>query len=69
MHYAALGRTDADSVTELMEYMAPAPPPKTGKHRYVFVLLEPEDANDGPTGDPEAPKERPHWDMGKRGKA
>jgi phosphatidylethanolamine-binding protein (PEBP) family uncharacterized protein len=44
---------------ELKSYYPPAPPPKTGKHRYVFVLLE---------GDSESikpPKERPHWGYGK----
>jgi len=44
---------------ELMEYLPPTPPPKTGPHRYVFVLLE---------GDPsklEAPSDRKHWGYGK----
>lgn len=44
---------------ELMSYYPPAPPAKTGKHRYVFVLLESESKN------VEAPKERPHWGYGK----
>lgn len=44
---------------ELMSYYPPAPPPKTGKHRYVFVLLE------GDSTELEAPKERPHWGYGK----
>ena len=48
---------------ELMEYLAPAPPKGTGKHRYVFVLLEKEG-----TGNLKVPKERPHWGYGKRGK-
>lgn len=26
--------------SQVVEYMGPAPPPKTGKHRYVFVLLK-----------------------------
>lgn len=25
---------------ELLPYMGPAPPPKTGKHRYVFILFK-----------------------------
>lgn len=29
------------SLTEIMPYKAPGPPPKTGKHRYVFVALAP----------------------------
>ena len=44
---------------ELKSYYPPAPPPKTGKHRYVFVLLE------GESKDVQAPKKRPHWGMGR----
>ena len=44
---------------ELVEYLPPSPPPKTGKHRYVFVLLE------GNTKHLIAPKDRPHWGYGK----
>ncbi|KAL8669674.1 MAG: hypothetical protein Q9168_005748 [Polycauliona sp. 1 TL-2023] len=59
--------------TELMSYYPPAPPPKTGYHRYVFVLLAPE-ADETTTGVREEsaglkkPKERPHWGYGKVGK-
>lgn len=43
---------------ELKSYLPPTPPPKTGKHRYVFVLLagSKEDA-----GELKAPKKRKHW--------
>lgn len=44
---------------ELMSYYPPAPPPRTGKHRYVFVLLE------GDSESLEAPAKRPHWGYGK----
>ena len=44
---------------ELKSYYPPAPPPKTGKHRYVFVLLEGDSKSIRP------PKERPHWGYGK----
>jgi len=44
---------------ELVEYLPPGPPPKTGRHRYVFVLLE------GSTKNLTAPKDRPHWGYGK----
>lgn len=54
---------DADEAQdELVKYMPPAPPPKTGKHRYVLVLL---------AGDAEiikqlkAPSDRKHWGYGK----
>lgn len=39
--------------------MGPAPPPKTGKHRYVFVLLH------GDVSSLKAPKERKTWGTGK----
>lgn len=31
----------SQSLTEIMPYKPPGPPPKTGKHRYVFVALAP----------------------------
>lgn len=46
-------------VGELKGYRPPGPPPKTGAHRYVFVLLE------GESSDLEPPKERQHWGYGK----
>ena len=45
---------------ELVEYLPPAPPPKTGKHRYVFVLLEGQEGQDL-----SPPKDRKHWGYGK----
>lgn len=45
---------------ELVEYLPPTPPPKTGKHRYVFVLLEGEHGQDL-----SPPSERKHWGYGK----
>ena len=65
--------TDQDvsitNITELMSYLTPSPPPKTGLHRYVFVLLAPaaSDALDL-SGGLKKPKERPHWGYGKVGK-
>ena len=53
-------------VTELMEYLPPSPPPKTGDHRYVFVLLAPD--RDEAGGELTKPKDRPHWGYGKVGK-
>lgn len=44
---------------EVKSYVPPAPPKKTGPHRYVFVLLE------GDVSDLKPPKERPHWGYGK----
>ena len=44
---------------EVESYVPPAPPKKTGPHRYVFVLLE------GDVSKMKPPKERPHWGYGK----
>jgi phosphatidylethanolamine-binding protein len=45
---------------ELVEYLPPTPPPKAGKHRYVFVLLE------GHRGQAlSTPSDRKHWGFGK----
>ena len=54
------------AATELVSYYAPSPPPKTGYHRYVFVLLAPEGTN-SPTGEQPSikkPKGRAHWGYG-----
>ena len=61
----AIGRYNS-GLTELMSYIPPSPPPKTGYHRYVFVLLAPKDPKD--SGKKlEKPKDRPHWGYGKVG--
>jgi len=52
---------------QLIEYMPPAPPKGTGKHRYVFVLLALEDDDNG-RKDLNKPKDRPHWGYGAIGK-
>ncbi|KAL8891720.1 MAG: hypothetical protein Q9215_001258 [Flavoplaca cf. flavocitrina] len=75
LQFSELGSLDVVSAdnkpTELMSYYPPAPPPKTGYHRYVFVLLVPK-ANTESVGDAttglKKPKERPHWGYGKVGK-
>lgn len=45
---------------ELMSYLPPGPPPKTGRHRYVFVLLKGEEGRELTK-----PKERQHWGYAK----
>ncbi|KAL8851401.1 MAG: hypothetical protein Q9221_003672 [Calogaya cf. arnoldii] len=67
---ASLDVVAGSKPTELMSYYPPAPPPKTGYHRYVFVLLVPEaDTTDARNaGGLKKPKERPHWGYGKVGK-
>ena len=56
-------QTVAKGLKELVEYMAPSPPPKTGKHRYVFLVLEPADSKTN--ANPTAPEDRKHWGTGK----
>ncbi|CZT42195.1 related to putative lipid binding protein TFS1 [Rhynchosporium secalis] len=59
---AAMDITIPTSVFEgrdLVDYKPPGPPPKTGYHRYVFVVLV------GDTTNITAPEERRHWGTGK----
>ena len=56
------------NVTQLITYLPPSPPPKTGLHRYVFVLLVPADSEGVDAKEYSTPKERPHWGYGKVGK-
>lgn len=44
---------------EILEYQGPAPPPKTGKHRYVFLLYKQD-----PKVKLNPPKDRPNWGTG-----
>lgn len=46
---------------EVVKYKPPGPPPKTGYHRYVFLLLEGDNTN------LTAPEDRQHWGFGKKG--
>ncbi|KAF8251449.1 PEBP-like protein [Wilcoxina mikolae CBS 423.85] len=47
---------DVSKGTQIVDYMGPAPPPKTGKHRYVFLLYK------GGNGDHiEGPSDRKRW--------
>lgn len=55
----SLGKGLKSKPGEVESYFPPAPPKKTGPHRYVFVLLE------GDVSHLHAPKERPHWGYGK----
>ena len=57
------------NVTELISYLPPSPPPKTGFHRYVFVMLASAASDDRHIEQGlKKPKERPHWGYGKVGK-
>lgn len=39
------------TLKELVEYMGPAPPEGTGKHRYLLLLLEGKEGAKGPSKD------------------
>lgn len=49
---------------DLIEYFPPTPPPKTGYHRYVFVVLT---SDSDKEVKPKKPKDRPHWGYGRIG--
>ncbi|KAI5967174.1 TFS1 [Candida margitis] len=51
---------DASQGKEVFKYEGPGPPPKTGKHRYVFLLFK----QDPKIITFEAPKDRPNWGTG-----
>ncbi|KAE8449700.1 hypothetical protein EG329_007475 [Mollisiaceae sp. DMI_Dod_QoI] len=51
---------DITSAPDLVEYKPPGPPPKTGYHRYVFLLLE------GVNTNLTVPEDRQHWGTGKK---
>ncbi|KAI0841058.1 PEBP-like protein [Hypoxylon sp. FL0890] len=50
---------------EIMPYKPPGPPPKTGKHRYVFLLFAPANGTTDPL-DLTKPEDRKHWGTGKQ---
>lgn len=51
-------------IQTIMEYKPPGPPPKTGKHRYVFVALVPTNGT-AERLHLSSPKDRQHWGYGK----
>jgi len=56
-------QTAAKGLKEIVEYSPPAPPPKTGKHRYVLLAFEP--ANGKSSGNLTTPGDRKQWGTGK----
>ena len=62
LHAQAAG---GSGIQELVPYFPPTPPPKTGYHRYVFVVLTKQADEDGTQ--PTKPKDRPHWGYEKIG--
>jgi phosphatidylethanolamine-binding protein (PEBP) family uncharacterized protein len=55
---------DNSKPNDVIEYKPPGPPPKTGKHRYVFLVLAPKNGT-SETLHLSKPKERQHWGTGK----
>ncbi|KAF2200154.1 PEBP-like protein [Delitschia confertaspora ATCC 74209] len=53
------GKKESD-LKEVMEYKPPGPPPKTGKHRYVFLVFAPSNSTSLPLT-LSKPKDRKHW--------
>ncbi|KZF23831.1 PEBP-like protein [Xylona heveae TC161] len=71
---SAEAQESAHGLKEIIEYKGPAPPPKTGKHRYVLLAFEHKHHhhNKGNTGGGpsssshlSAPSERKQWGTGK----
>lgn len=53
---------DLSKGKEVLPYVGPGPPPKTGKHRYVFLLYKQD-----PRANLVAPSDRPNWGTGTPG--
>jgi phosphatidylethanolamine-binding protein (PEBP) family uncharacterized protein len=54
---------DENGPDDVMEYKPPGPPPKTGKHRYVFLVFAPKNGTTQRLH-LSKPKERQHWGTG-----
>lgn len=54
------------NLVDVVEYKPPGPPPKTGKHRYVFLVFAPKNGT-SETLHLTKPKERQHWGGKKEG--
>ncbi|KAF1828394.1 PEBP-like protein [Decorospora gaudefroyi] len=54
------------SPDDVIGYKPPGPPPKTGKHRYVFLVFAPKNGTTEPL-DLSKPEDRQHWGTGKEG--
>lgn len=53
----------ASGPDDVIEYKPPGPPPKTGKHRYVFLVFAPSNGTTLPLNLTK-PKDRQHWGTG-----
>jgi phosphatidylethanolamine-binding protein (PEBP) family uncharacterized protein len=57
---------EQSSADDVVEYKPPGPPPKTGKHRYVFLVFAPRNGTTEPLH-LSKPEDRQHWGTGKKG--
>lgn len=70
---STLPQPNPDSITaiskpnDVMPYKPPGPPPKTGKHRYVFLVWAPRNGTKEELR-LKKPGSRKHWGFGKEGK-
>jgi len=55
-----------NGIHDVVSYLAPSPPPKTGKHRYVFLAFRPANGTNEPLHLVK-PESRQHWGMGSSG--
>ncbi|KAF2147711.1 PEBP-like protein [Myriangium duriaei CBS 260.36] len=62
-YWSAGSGSESGEKKEIVPYKAPAPPPKTWKHRYVLVVLTPLNGTKE-TLHLAAPKDRQHWGYG-----
>lgn len=53
-----------NDLKDIIEYKPPGPPPKTGKHRYVFLIYAPSNGTHLPLNLTK-PSDRQHWGTGK----
>lgn len=51
---------------DVVDYKPPGPPPKTGKHRYVFLVFAPKNGTTEPLH-LSKPEDRQHWGTGEEG--
>lgn len=57
---------EGSNLDDVVAYKPPGPPPKTGKHRYVFLVFAPRNGTTEPLH-LSKPKDRQHWGMGEEG--
>ncbi|KAK8034510.1 carboxypeptidase Y inhibitor [Apiospora rasikravindrae] len=62
----ACSKVHFTDLQDIIPYKPPGPPPKTGKHRYVFLAFAPANGTTEPIH-VSKPEDRQHWGTGKEG--